>query len=48
VIDQLQNMGGAVQPQVDPGAAANPASAASEPDPMKGLLEAVKEDAQKK
>jgi TRAP-type mannitol/chloroaromatic compound transport system permease large subunit len=47
VIDQLQNMGGSA-PQADPAAALTPASAASEPDPMKGFMEAIKEDQQKK
>jgi TRAP-type mannitol/chloroaromatic compound transport system permease large subunit len=52
VLDQLQNMGGrttdepAVPSAADSASAPSPAS--SEEDPMKGLLDAVKEDAAKK
>jgi TRAP-type mannitol/chloroaromatic compound transport system permease large subunit len=55
VMDQLQNMGGSADSYAVPempgaasGAAPVPAPAASEDDPMKGLLDAVKQDQQKK
>ncbi len=46
VLDQLQNMGGGADPA--PSAASAPGAAASEEDPMKGFMEAIKQDQQKK
>ncbi len=52
VLEQLQNMGGGLDnaepaPPAFPEAAPAPAPAASEDDPMRGLLDAVKQDAAK-
>ncbi len=51
VLEQLQNMGGGFErsdpPPAFPDMAPAPAPAASEDDPMRGLLDAVKEDAAK-
>ena len=46
VLDQLQNMGGSADPA--PAAASAPGAAASEEDPMKGFMDAIKQDQQKK